>query len=58
MDKVDKESKEKQEISRELKDMQRDLEKLVVRLSNAQAMNEASYLRKAVAEIKRAQRTL
>jgi len=58
VDKVDKDSKEKQMISKELKDIQRDLEKLVVRLSNAEAMNEASYLRKAVAEIKRATRTL
>ena len=58
MDKADKDSKEKQLISRELKDIQRDLEKLVVRLSNVEAMNEATYLRKAAAEIKRATRTL
>ena len=58
MDKVEQENREKQLSSRELKQIQYELERLVVRLTGVQAMNEASYLRKAIAEIKRAQRTL
>lgn len=58
MDKVEQENREKQLAARELKQMQYELERLIVRLTGVQAMNEASYLRKAVAEIKRASRTL
>ncbi len=58
MDKVDQENREKQLAARELKQVQYELERLIVRLTGVQAMNEASYLRKAVAEIKRASRTL
>jgi hypothetical protein len=58
VDKVEQENREKQLAARELKQMQYELERLIVRLTGVQAMNEASYLRKAVAEIKRASRTL
>lgn len=58
MDKVEQENREKQLAARELKQVQYELERLIVRLTGVQAMNEASYLRKAVAEIKRASRTL
>lgn len=54
----DSEDRKKKEIARELKTIQQDLERLVVKLNGEQALNEASYLRKAVAEIKRAMRTL
>lgn len=58
MDKVDQESKEKKLVLRDLKQIQQDLERLIVKLSGVEALNEASYLRKAVTEIKRASRTL
>ena len=58
MDKVEQENREKQLAARELKQMQYELERLIVRLTGVQAMNEASYLRKAVSEIKKAQRML
>lgn len=54
----DSEDRKKKEIARELKTIQQDLERLVVKLNGEQALNEASYLRKAVAEIKKAMRTL
>lgn len=57
-EKSEQENREKTAALRELKSINADLEKLVVKLSNVQALNEASYLRKAVAEIKRAMRTL
>lgn len=54
----DSDDRKKKEIARELKGVQHELERLVVKLTAEQALNEASYLRKAVAEIKRAMRTL
>ena len=57
-DKSEQENREKMAALRELKAINADLEKLVIKLSNVQALNEASYLRKASAEIKRAMRTL
>jgi hypothetical protein len=57
-DKPEQENREKLAALRKLKSINADLEKLVVKLSSVQAINEASYLRKAVAEIKRAMRTL
>lgn len=57
-EKSEQENREKTAALRELKSINADLEKLVVKLSNVQALNEASYLRKAIAEIKRAMRTL
>lgn len=57
-DKSEQENREKLAALRELKAINADLEKLVIKLSNVQALNEASYLRKAAAEIKRAMRTL
>ena len=57
-DKSEQENREKMAALRELKSINADLERLVVRLSSIQALNEASYIRKAAAEIKRAMRTL
>jgi hypothetical protein len=57
-DKSEQEKREKLNAFRELKVINADLEKLVVRLSSVQALNEASYLRKAVVEIKKVMRTL
>ena len=57
-DKSEQENREKMAALRELKSINADLEKLVVKLSNVGALNEASYLRKAAAEIKKAMRTL
>jgi len=54
----DSDDRKKKEIAGELKGVQQALERLVVKLTAEQALNEASYLRKAVAEIKRAMRTL
>ena len=54
----EQENREKLAALRELKAINAELERLVVRLSSVQALNEASYLRKAAAEIKRAMRTL
>ena len=58
MDNQDNESKEKKLVARDLRRAQQDLERMVVRLSNSGALNEASYLRKAITEIKKAVRTL
>jgi hypothetical protein len=57
-EKSEQEIREKQAILRELKTVSTNLEKLVVRLTSMQSLNEASYLRKAVTEIKRSMRTL
>ena len=54
----EQEIREKQALLRELKAINASLEKMIVRLTPMQALNEASYLRKAAAEIKRAMRTL
>ena len=52
------EDREKKVVRRQLQDIETDLEKLIRRLSGVQALNEASYLRKAVAEVKKAMRSL
>jgi predicted PhzF superfamily epimerase YddE/YHI9 len=57
-EKSEQEIREKQTMLRELKAINTNLEKLVVRLTSMQSLNEASYLRKAVTEIKRSMRTL
>lgn len=54
----DSDDRKKKEIAKELRAIHQDLERLVVKLTGEQALNEASYLRKAAAEIKRAMRTL
>ena len=54
----DSDDRKKKEIAKELRAIHQDLERLVVKLNSEQALNEASYLRKAAAEIKRAMRTL
>lgn len=54
----DSDDRKKKEIAKELRAIHQDLERLVVKLNSEQALNEASYLRKAAAEIKRAMRAL
>lgn len=58
IDTSEQENREKVAALRELKKIQSDLDRLIGRLSNVQALNEASYLRKAVTEVKKAMRTL
>lgn len=54
----DSDDRKKKELARELKSIQHELERMVVRFTAEQALNEASYLRKAIADIKRAIRSL